>query len=112
MDQVYQGIFPNKDIGDTATNSDLCLPLMALCSEGLYTCYTCFDTGLRFVCFHLKDRHARPTVEFDPEGKYHQWRVLLNMKYLVVLGYDIFYGCITSQVKSDINIYQLVRYDL
>jgi hypothetical protein len=40
------------------------------------------------------------------------WRVLLNIvKYAVEVGYVNFYSCITSHIKSDVNILQVVKYD-
>jgi hypothetical protein len=36
------------------------------------------------------------------------WRILLNIvKYAEDIGYVVFYGCITSHVKSDLNFGQL-----
>jgi hypothetical protein len=51
--------------GDRAANLDLCLALMAISSEGSFTCHTYCDTALRFIRSHPKDRHPRSTVGFE-----------------------------------------------
>jgi hypothetical protein len=53
--------------GDSVTNLDLFLALMAFSSEGSLSCYS--DTGPRFIVSHPKDRHPRLTVGFKQGTK-------------------------------------------
>jgi hypothetical protein len=52
--------------GDRTANSNLCFALMAFSSEGSFSCYTYCDAGPWFIRSNAKDRHARPTVGFEP----------------------------------------------
>jgi hypothetical protein len=47
----------------------LFLALTAFSSEGSFTCYTCWDTGHRFIRSHPKDPHQRPTAGLKPATK-------------------------------------------
>jgi hypothetical protein len=55
---ISDGRFANLDL-------DLCLALVAISSEGSFTCYTCCDKG-HFIRFHPKDWYPRTTVGFEP----------------------------------------------
>jgi hypothetical protein len=47
-------------------NLDTCLALMAFSSGSSFSCHTYYDTGRWFIWSHLKDRHPRPRVGFEP----------------------------------------------
>jgi hypothetical protein len=40
--------------------------LIAFNSEGCFSCHIYCDTRPRFIRYHPKDRHSRPTVGFEP----------------------------------------------
>jgi hypothetical protein len=93
--------------GDRAANLDPCLALLAFSSEGSFSCHTYCDTGPRFIRSHLKDRHPRPTVGFEPGTQGSPGLCasalttaprgrLLSMKHIVIVKYEVYSNCIVA----------------